>query len=142
MAVHKEDSIFSTEALCHTQYFLLPSFDFIQLLLGRRKEHVQYQTRQGFMSPLVITAKAMWLAINFKNMVSARLACGTCYMMVQIYMPTGQISQRYNSIIVQNILRNLHVYKQYYTYYISVCISKKMVYHKINIRFEIVTDLP
>lgn len=63
-------------------------------------------------------------------------------MMVQIYMPTGQISQRYNSIIVQNILRNLHVYKQYYTYYISVCISKKMVYYKINIRFEIVTDLP
>lgn len=63
-------------------------------------------------------------------------------MMVQIYMPTGQISQRYNSIIVQNILRNLHVLKQYYTYYISVCISKKMVYYKINIRFEIVTDLP
>ena len=51
-------------------------------------------------------------------------------------------SQRYSSIIVQSILRDLHVYKQYYTYYISVCISKKMVYYKVNIRFEIVTDLP
>ena len=120
MAVYKEDSIFSTEALCHTQYFLLPSFDFIQLLLWRRKEHVHYQTRQDFMSPLVITAKAMWLAINFKNMVPARLACGTWYMMVQIYIPTVQKSKiqlyyclKYStrSTCVQTILYILHNYQ-------------------------------
>ena len=106
-------------------FVILSTFSFQALILFScccQEENNMFTIRQdkGFMSPLVITAKAMWLAINFKNMVSARLACGTWYMMVQIYIPTVQKSKiqlyyclKYStqSTCVQTILYILHNYQ-------------------------------